>query len=342
MAQDWMDFSVEHMSKWWKILGTTTREDDSVGINRIIGAFKNYTSQNNKPMASSDLLQSTIAIIPYQISLDERSVKALKWSSELSIVALQATITSIARLGVGRIVVVTMKDYREEMHVQRALDMFKNGTSTEYSHVQVTNEKWYKTQNHEENLPCASVVGLQHAFQGKLSSEETRQWLGGNAQNWKYVYYTEPDTVLQTRQSALPAIREALEQGMVLMPHRWQPMPHHTDVNGARGGHIKADGGQLAEMIVMEFDRENGSCCDMNHHPSEKFKHCGNFWYMCGFGGIKNVNRMNQDLAHERLLPYGFIKIKGGTGIVSLRATEHGRICRPEKGRPGFVCNSNS
>ena len=125
MSEDWMDFSVEHMSKWWKMLKSTDRDDDPVSIQRMIGAFQEYVNQNKGPPIS-DLFQKTIAVIPApsQILVDTRSPTSRQWSRELLISSLRATMASIERLGFGRIVVVGLVDHQDEINSLVSLLIF--------------------------------------------------------------------------------------------------------------------------------------------------------------------------------------------------------------------------
>ena len=44
MTKDWLDFSVEHMSKWWKVINFGGGEE---AVNRVIGILGNYTSKKS-------------------------------------------------------------------------------------------------------------------------------------------------------------------------------------------------------------------------------------------------------------------------------------------------------
>jgi hypothetical protein len=168
-------------------------------------------------------------------------------------------------------------------------------------------------------------VGLQSALKGDLDEERQRECLGNvhNASTWKYVYLTEPDLILQTRPGALPQLRDALDKGLVLCPHRLQPLPHEYDVPGmeTKDKFVPATGNFA---FVLELNPlQGGVCCDKNkgsYKPWMEVGSCDNFWWMCGFDARRN---------HSLLEPYPLIRLHPGMGIVSLAASEHGRRCWP-------------
>ena len=365
MSADWMDFSVEHMSKWWKILGGI-EPYNSVTTDRLYTNFMQYikSTSSSSGVHPPTVLYPTIAIIPFASYVKNNSPIVKERSTKVTVASLGATIASLNRVGMGRVVVVGVKDedealVRETFQLLKKYSPLPSNTDTEYGYVQVKNEKWYKTKFLAVNVPRAAVVGLQHAFNGHLSDEETKLWLGNSAaaSSWKYVYLTEPDTILQTRIESLKAIHTALEDGMILMPHRLQPLPHESDLDFATTDNDDGDDddgstrtssstisipnyvhltGKFADKPVIDLYNQEDACCDQGTHPRMDIEPCGNFWYACGFDN-QNHNVTEHDRRHKRLLPYDFIRLREGTNIVSLAATEHGRMCRPEK-RPGFVC----
>ena len=102
------------------------------------------------------------------------------------------------------------------------------------------------------------------------------------------------------------------------MPHWLIPSLQYIDVNGTLGAIYIQPRGQIGGKSVVRLDRKKDSYYDMNQSPTRKFDNRRDFWYNHGFG--KNVQSI-QDIAHELLLPYGLMKFKGGTVIVSLTAT---------------------
>ena len=108
------------------------------------------------------------------------------------------------------------------------------------------------TDHHTKNIPRAVLLGLRDAFgiaeKGANDHDAVvtmRTWLGDHPEDyWKFVYLTEPDSILATRPSTLQTIKEHAENGSVLIPWRLQPIPHESDVKGAHQAfrYLKAEG----------------------------------------------------------------------------------------------------
>jgi hypothetical protein len=169
---------------------------------------------------------------------------------------LASTIASLANVvGMGRVVVWTGMNNHDEEIVQETfrslqrvwsendgvvVDENNKSVTTkigpmELGYVQVCKEET-KTSSVELNLPKAALQILQQAFEGDLDDERTRQIFGTitDKSYWKYVYLTEPDTILQTKPYALSQIQSALDDGLILAPHRLQPIPHQADFVGMK------------------------------------------------------------------------------------------------------------
>lgn len=346
MSADWMDFSVEHMSKWWKMISALNDYQNDVAFNKMNQAFLEYTKATVSRTVSSDienvsrLLHPTIAIVAFN------SYGTSPRQMRLTISALGATLASMARVGFGRIVVVGLKKSDEPL-VWGAVELLTTEhTLPEFQFINIQNATWSTTKHLAFNIPRAAVIGLQNAFRGKMKNHEAFQWLGKKGKNyWKYVYLTEPDTLLQTRQMSLKSIHDALEDGMVLIPHRFQPIPHYIDLVGfgPRENYLQPLG-VFKDKPVIKIRSDIDSCCDEGAHPVTEFPYCGNTWFTCGFTEEtrhkiwKSKNDTAYNEKHKMLIPYDFIQINGGTEIVSLAGSNSGRSCRPEKFKPGFVC----
>ena len=76
------------------------------------------------------------------------------------------------------------------------------------------------------------------------------------------MYYTEADQVLQTRPRSLKAIRDALDQGSILMPRQRDPVPHYTDVEGSSSDAYLKPVGLFANKCVIELYSRQDGCCD--------------------------------------------------------------------------------
>jgi hypothetical protein len=211
--------------------------------------------------------------------------------------------------------------------------------------VKVTDPTCLKAKCYDVNVPFGVLTGLRKAFIGELTASETRDWLGTRpAEFYKFVCLTEPDMVLQTRPGALASIRQQLDQGRIVIPHRLQTVPHIRDVKqGSMGSYYLESTGNLSTALELG---PKDSCCDTAYpggppkfgidYPGgpPAFAYCGDFWYICGFYLLNKS--IPQDKRHERLLLYGLITLNNGMDIVSLAASEHGRSCRPQKS--GIPC----
>ena len=231
-----------------------------------------------------------------------------------------------------------------------------------------------------KTIPMAGLVGIRKAFlslnNSKLSSQrrrgsyakhtrgggdpiDARQWLGPSFNmtvgcRWKYIYLTEPDSVLVTKQSALMVLSAEIDKGKIAIPHRLQPVPHNSDIPiqqhdpqqpyKTRNNILPAEGPfeQVQNIVTIEKhpvpdtwpneSRTVDVCCDQGpDHPGataihlKRLSRCDNFWFLCGFGPNKTLDD------HYRLFSYQLIRLVDGTGITTLAANAHGRQCRPQQ-----------
>lgn len=360
MTVDWFDFSIEHMSKWHKIFNLYEEEEV---FQKAIEKFDQYMSMSSVGggvnLHSVDpSFRDTIAVIAFLAYKEDKSPdKAYK----LTLVSLGSTLESLRRAGFGRVVVVGLDVADKEVvhdtvhHWQQlhsAIEMQNNeavpaggniGTigQTEVAFVQgsleIAKAKWV-----QKNVPKAAVGGLHKAFQmaaeksissrSETEAEYIQAWLGSKESSWKYVFLTEPDCILLTRPSSLRQLKEQVDQGMVLTPHRLQPIPHESDAKGCSKDFVYLPD-SFAPVLDLDPIGEHDVCCDdWKGHGTKPglppvIPDCGNFWYMCDF----HPANYKREGAHERLKPYSLMRLKHGTGIVSLAASEHGRPCKPQK-----------
>jgi hypothetical protein len=399
MPYDWFDFSVEHMSKWYKSLDVTSSNENDVAINKINNNLLRYIqdtpqkmiktntnttitmmrrrrtrnrrmkertnntavvtpqqSQSSKQQQLLPLLHPTIAIIPFSPDIRYDTPLAIERSKNLTTLMLGATISSLIRLGFGRIVIVGIEkdDY---ILVNDTFNLIKSqfieDKHIQLAYVQVTDKKTYKTQSMKVNRPKAAVRGLQLALTGKLNNTDTSMWLGTqyNHDYWKYVYFTEPDLVLQTRingvTSTIPSLYEELNRGHSIMPFRLQPIQHESDLIGTtRNDYIKSAG---IFKTVLELngntdnDDDDGSdggdmCCDGGtdrpiwDKKDDPIVECYSFWYQCGF--LHDMSHLDDEIKHRRIVEYTpLMRITTGTNIVTIPGSEHSRKCHPVKRR---------
>jgi len=395
MTVDWLDFANEHMSRWYKKLDVLSADNNDVAIKKITGNFLKYiqatpartkalmamlkSKSKSAPTSTSTsspvrpLLHPTIAIISFGGILKKSgTVLEMERSRNLTITTLGATITSLLRVGFGRIVCTGIDDI-DKIFVMDAFELIRRqyedyfaknhddgnviGT-TELAYVRITDKKMYKTKYVNVNRPRASIYGLQKALTGKYKNKndggvtKTEQWLGTvhEPSYWKYVYSTEPDLVLQTRVASLPAIHKALERGRVLMPHRLQPVTHESDlIDYDNNGNSMPAQGKFKD--ILDIDGDMDMCCDdgiarpqWNKEDDPTETRCYTWWWDCGYTSDWQNLGISEEVKHRRLLYYTpLIRLSQGTNIASISGSEHERKCRPRKrNTPNDICQRPS
>lgn len=197
-----------------------TEDPDSTIFNKTIALYARYLQKvkNHMTIWSSyshihevqgeSALSRTIALIAYQ-PIESQSNKVR--GHTLARNALAATIASLYQVGFGRIVVV---GYRggDERSVLNAFGMV-NSTfrarredkiihDVELEYVRISSKEWVFTRHVNINIIRGSIIGLQLALTKQLNATQTRMWLGSRsdaADYWKYIYLSEPDTLLHTK-----------------------------------------------------------------------------------------------------------------------------------------------
>ncbi|KAL3938229.1 MAG: hypothetical protein SGBAC_006821 [Bacillariaceae sp.] len=384
MFVDWTEFMVEHMSKWWNEL-RILQDSNSAMFDLTLSYFASYTEKvlKSNPTQSTTFHQTiaVVAFAPYKSRVGNRG-------HDLTVQALAATLVSLYQVGFGRVVIAGYGQ-EDQRHVEAALEFLAGEASkttisshsasssqtkignTEFGFAKVTEQDWISTQWVNFNMPRGAVIGLQEALLGNIENgndpvTSSLAWLGTthDASYWKYVYLTEPDTILHTKLELLPAIRKGLDDGLSFFPHRLQPIPHGSDlpsgrdVTAAASEMSPAHAGNYVPSHVLPFsnvtildpttkdkkgsvrdDSDNDSnvgvtayhCCDAG--PSPEHENCGTWWWTCGFhdGFVQNNFSKEEALdKHKRLAMYPMMRLKEGTGVV-FGPTEHGRKCIPSK-----------
>jgi hypothetical protein len=281
------------------------------------------------------MMASTIAVIPHGGFHSDSRVH------QISVTALAATIASLLRHGVGRVVVVGHfpEDPVIAEEAFRQLRRYRRSTSTTTGMKDTDQEQqssfedelvYFHTdaiqaRNCKTHIPKGALIDLQRALKGELSQEDQAKWLGSKhgQDGWKYVYFTEDDHILNARQLNGSHIRKLLDDGGVMIPHRLQPIPHALDLKGIP--EEPTERAMLEESFgggVKDLFPDTDSCCDTEERPGidkNKFEGCGKFWWQCGF----NSGKAN----HTRLESYETFRLMEGTGIVSLAANANSRKC---------------
>ncbi|CAB9531368.1 expressed unknown protein [Seminavis robusta] len=358
MPLDYFDWSVEHLSKWWKVLDYDYKEApvwDSV-IGKLAQYIENgatdYPTTSDPPIFSETI--ATIAFQPYKApgnpkrKQDEQHARAYN----LTIVSLAATIESLRRAEMGRVVVVgsESKHYNytmDALHYMQQHLHIPHSSPNSVGHLEVAyvsfDKASAKTKIMERNMPRACLVGARKAFLAADATTKTEEdtqhlndWFGTtrDPSHWKYLYLTEPDSILTTRATSLPQIKEEMDlRGGIIAPMRLQPIPHESDVGegfqyGDRYLH-ENEGFQVMELD--HYEQQHDVCCD--HYQGQDirpglsdFPGCGHRkWFLCG---LDQKFREVQD-PHERLRPYQLFRLKRGTGITTIAGNLFARRCFP-------------
>jgi len=465
MTTDYLDFSVEHLSKWFKRMRVfepigqvpyetliTKLQDyivqkyDDVSIT-IPGGTGTGTGTGTDPPIFHQAL-ALIAFQPYLAGRDDNDNMQQR-AFQLTVSCLAATIESIRRAQMGRVVVVASEQdyvhYTEEalQYLRRNYSINNNSieyqegqlylmkNTTHFDAVDSPNNQYYNPmlghmevafvtarrdqyQSHikKRNIPKGALAGVQEAFQlvdktdnvttatantatssigktatAKLTQEQrstyVNAWLGTRQSydHWKYLYLTEPDSILTTRTGSLEQLKQAIDvrQG-ILSPWRLQPIAHESDIRGYNVSTAylhESDGFDT----VWELDHSTAAgdaCCDEPSSSNEdggqgkydrigevQFPPCGTKpWYMCGLFpqgkanyhhhhhhhiGTDNDNSKNNSTIqhqpfdpHERLRHYALFRLTKGTGLVTIAATQHARRCFPTKGGCSITTGSQN
>jgi len=242
--------------------------------------------------------------------------------------SLAATITSLLKQGIARIVVVGYYQADTNLTAQvftvlsqkpiLPADQFEtmvDSTELAFVHTDDVNSTLIR-----RNVPKGALKGLQDAMAGRTAPEPYLGHHQSPVNRFKYVYLTEADQILNARLSA--DFLSELDEGRIIIPHRLQPIPHPSDMDGLdhRLKHLPP------AKNVVQLNAATDACCDAGDRLVERGNLCNNFWWICGFetGNFSYLEK------------YKFMTLAEGTGIISLSSTAHSRRCIPSvNGRGG-------
>lgn len=351
LTRDWFDLAVEHFSKFVRHVSEHSSPPALSRIRQVLGEYiedsvfyqyslpdeVNYTRSELTYDSHITVLEGTIALLP---------IRASQNTNDNTMITLQlaATLASLWRVGIGRAVVVGISAIEEEVATQSFALLTKLHAKRPMQLQYVQQAAVFKDE--EGMVPRLALKGLHKAMISTHDEQLQRLWLGGGinvTHRWKYVYYTEPDLLLHTRWGALPALTQALQDGMLLCAHRLEPIPHQRDFPFNReSSWLLPDVGPFA--VAYEAD-PNDACCDGGFvYPSNKrldayyqgrFKQTGECdflatWAYCGLSrkGVDYTNMTQMLMAHDKLLGYPLIRLRSGTGLPLVGASQ--RMCIPQ------------
>ena len=358
---------MEHFSIWLDIVGVFGERE--VPYNVLTTKLQQYLAKGIKyPIPENPALKQTLTIIPFEMYTSEGASpeKVFKVNSLL----LAASMESARRAGFGRVVVVGMEEEDDKI-AQGSFRLLQS--EQEKQQQQKPHKKTSKTtlemkfikgtvavptvplEGHKHNVPKATLFGLRRAFDlasqlknnpGQVSPDEQtyiKEWLGEHPDSyWQYIFLSEADNILNMRHSVLQSIKEQVDNGMVVVPHRLLLLPSESDIathsDADRTAVIarKGDFWDAKELDVLAVHPD--ICCDDHLGPDRKpgkettgfTGECppGKPWYACEFGDW-NHPRGQHD--HERLKKYKLIRLTQGTGLAIVTSTEQGRRCSPKE-----------
>jgi len=269
MARDFLDFSIEHLSKWWKTAG-------GYSLTYAQAKLANYTERVIAKQ-QDDLMKSTLAVVPYGVKDSSDAESKRMWGASLT-----ATIASLVTHGIARIVVVGYYDADEELARRAFAHLSKQEVSNQQSdlyfetRIGVSELAFVRTADVNStfithNIPKGALKGLQDALAGR--SENPTPYLGAPSADrpkYQYIYLTEADQILNARLSA--EFLAEMDKGSIIIPHRLQPMPHPKDLEGLK---LSRDIRSLPyNKTVIEIDAKSDSCCDTGQRLEEDRKIC--------------------------------------------------------------------
>ena len=370
---------MEHFSNWWKIVGVYQKD---IPFNLVIETMEKYIENGmTYPLKQNDLIfNQTLAVIPLSVYADEEHNPADKVFA-MNTKTLAATIESIRRAGFGRAVVVGMDELEEKIAkesfrlIQGYQERRINLHSTTGKQQHILEMAFVRGKADDAGTPPppsdgttkwntarAALLGLRRAFdiaehlQGSNDNQVTPElksyvetWLGSDSREpasyWQYIYLTEADSILNTRPSVFQPLKDQVDQGNILVPHRLLTIPSETDIHRSQQRdffiHRRGDHWEATELDALDFHPD--MCCDEYKGPDTKpgrppnFPDCGDNkpWYTCEF---YNSEKPEGEKEHERLKPYKLIRLMQGTGMALLASTEKGRRCTPGKNSNTFLC----
>jgi len=330
-TRDWLDFSVEHLSIFWKHFARKSDDSDEMVysvIEQTLDRYVDGTKALNIPLGSA--APTTIAVLPF-FAMDNETEAAIKEK------ALGATLVSLWRIGIGRSVVVACSEDEKRM-VGRVFESLRPKMK-EHPMQTAFHLATNLTEEDKELMPKVALEGLKTAMLGNFSKNGIEEWLGLDPDRWEFVYFSEPDLILHARQSAMVSIRQELERGGALSAHRFMPLPHQRSFPGySRLDKVIPDIGPFS--TIHELDGLSGdACCDAGiYYPSNpmdptkpiEFFPCRYMWWRCGFfQRSKNYSDIATVAKLHRHVPHPLISLHGGTGFPLIHNNQ--KVCFPKK-----------
>ena len=343
LTRDWLDLSVEHLSQYFKLL-------DVESLPAAEGIIQTYLEAPTTAKSSEtrhSVFHETLAVLPVHFFDPDvachgvlvNDVETLREKNRcLYMYSLAATLKSLWRAGIPRVVLAG--NFPEEPPIVRqAIRLFHSaGPGRDGSNIEVQYVYVVPNEGHNNGIPCDALDQLQSALSYYMTGDARAQWLGDNLETherWRYIYFSEPDLVLQARLGSRSGIPPALEEGKLFTAHRFQLMkhevnalPHHPDVYSL----FLPNHEKFSNFIDLHGNNGDDSCCDAgNWWPGvDDSPKCDSWWYLCGYQA--GMTDRDEAYRHHHRLWASYPNIRLGDGLRVPVVQAHGRVCLPRRG----------
>ena len=264
MTRDWFDLAVEHLSKYHRHF-EVDRDKSRIPYDIMRSQLSEYIKKAKPYPTQNDLAPaSTIVLVPYTTKSTLKSAPEYNSNHEkdavLRVDAFAATLVSLWQIGMGRVVVVGQVA-EDGVFASKVFDTVREKSKDSIELAFVIGSNATTGMKNNAMMPMQAVGGLQLALQSKFNESLTLQWLGAKPKRWMYVYYTEPDLILNSRPDAMATLTAELDKGNRLAAHRLQPIPHEIDFPGYDNlRKIVPAIGNFSNIV--EVDTSKTACCD--------------------------------------------------------------------------------
>jgi hypothetical protein len=288
LTRDWLDFAVEHLSMYLRHFDVERNKVAYNSLRELLQGFMRR-SQQQIPEEEDMAPRHTVAILPYTDNFSGSRAAQGQGDNkrELRIDTLAATMASLWQLGIGRVVVVG-KTQADKESANMAFDRLQAYQPAVPRSMELAFA--VGPPNKKGLVPYQAVHGLQMALQGhpNMTATEIENWLGAkhmsNVTRWKYVYFSEPDLILNSRASAIPTLTAELAKGNLIAAHRFQPVPHAVDFPPGFDDQYLLTVPELGNLShVYDMYSDKSACCDGgNGRPGREIKQakwCTTWWW---------------------------------------------------------------
>lgn len=345
LTRDWLDFSVEHIPRAFQVVdhgdGQSFPQKKTI-LTRFIDQIETQWDGCHDTVTAS-----TIAIIPIDAEAGDVGFPLQKLfadrpkfrtaTSALKLYSLAASLLSLWKIGIARVVVVGSTEDMPAI-VRGAFSVVQKSVVGS-DQMTLTYQQGSSHPVYGEDgspLMVQHAIGLlQQAMRSEMDHNKAIQWLGNNPSQWKFVYFTEPDSILHTRKSALGPIGKRLQQGQVITAHRLEPIPQkQIDIQDHQihANFVVPSAENTLGRVLYDLDSDIAACCDGgNRWPGHTdFTHCGTR-YACNVRlhppTILLPGTAPSATKRQHLVSHPYVRLKQGLGVPLV--SSHARICLP-------------